>query len=241
MVLAVKQATTLTLSWALRWIALFMTCNKAAELELEGNDFAVYANRVVSMIHAAFSAVLAGKAALYYDGQGFLTYNLQGPNEPWHEAFLPVVAGYMVYDMLWELMHSKSKPDLLVYAHHILVAVTCWWSLWTGEHGKILAMTTFLSELTTPFLSAKYLLKHHKMADETLGLANDAVFALGFLFFRCFWGSIFTLTVLLSGAHPFIMAGGMAMQSINYTWGLSIGKKIARFAKGDKADRHKSP
>jgi hypothetical protein len=227
------QASAAVLQWAAVWLGSYLGVRSVCALhdlrvgERGDREWHLYANRFASMLHAALVVALTLPIVVVTDGQGFFNlYNFGGLSTPEHERFLAAAAGWMLFDLCWMASLGKGGEPAM-YAHHLLVLVTCWFSLVAGRYGPELAVTTLMSEITTPFLCLKYVIKQHGGEGTLLAVVNDAIFGFGFLFFRLFWGAfVLRAAVLSDQMHWFVRAGGYLLTGINWVWGVGIARKI---------------
>ncbi len=227
------QASAAVVQWAATWLVCYLCLRGVCALhdlrcgERADRDWHLYANRFASMLHAILVVALTLPIVVVTDGQGFFNlHNFGGLSTPEHEQFLAVAAGWMLFDLCWmAVLGPGGEPAM--YAHHLLVLVTCWFSMVAGRYGPELAVTTLMSEVTTPFLCLKYIIKQHGGEGSLVAIVNDAIFGLGFLFFRLFWGAFVLRAALLSDQmHWFVRAGGYMLTGINWVWGAGIAHKI---------------
>lgn len=179
----------------------------------------------VSMLHALTLLVLQAigtfsckpPAAFSNPNAGFLSNTVYTnefciDNGNWWECVtILTFTGYLVVDFLvcLFLMDDNSTGMLQNYLHHGLGVVGTATALIVGRMILTLSNATCITELSTPFVSARALLSMHKKSSSTVYMVNGLLMTFSFFLFRvCFqaWLIIFKLAPAVFGRGETMLA-----------------------------------
>lgn len=144
-----------------------------------------WSNRVVALVHAVLSSVLAMFCLL---------------NEPqtWSDAasgytesyvrVLMISIGYFCYDLLVLVRYYAltGKLDMPMLAHHIICILGINYCV-NYRTGLLYCIQLLFTEATTPFLHIRWYLLKMGMGDSLLLRINSIIFYIAFFIFRVLW------------------------------------------------------
>ncbi|GMN35609.1 hypothetical protein TIFTF001_005407 [Ficus carica] len=181
-----------------------------------------FCNRLVSTAHATLAVTLA---SLSVQDWSCPVCPVASNSSPKQLTTLAVTLSYLIYDLVCCLFDKQFSLDNTF--HHLVSIVGITAGLAYGKSGSELVAALWVSELSSPFLHIRELLKELGYKDTDLNLAADISFAVVFSIARMMFGSYITF-VTVSASNPIIiqaMAVGLLLVSTFWFY------KIARMVK----------
>ncbi|KAD1462634.1 hypothetical protein E3N88_42804 [Mikania micrantha] len=190
-----------------------------------------FCNRIVSTIHALFAVFLSLKSVQDWSCP---VCPLASTSSPLQIKALGVSLGYLIYDLVCCLFDKKIKIDNSV--HHLVSIVGIGAGLAYEKCGSEMVAALWITEISSPFLHLRELLKELGYKDTDLNLASDVLFAVIFTLARMCFGP-YLCYVTLSAANPvLIKAMALGLQLVSAFWFYKIAKMVKyKFIKRSKA------
>ncbi|XP_038716502.1 TLC domain-containing protein 5-like isoform X2 [Tripterygium wilfordii] len=180
-----------------------------------------FCNRVVSTIHAALAVILA---SLSVEDWSCPVCPLASQSSPSQMKAIAVSLSYLIYDLICSLFDKQAGLDNTI--HHLVSIVGSVAGLTYKRCGSEMAAALWMTEISSPFLHAREILKELGYKDTDLNFAADMSFAVIFSTARMVGGPFLTY-VTLRAANPFIIkAMALGLQLVSAFWFY----KIARMA-----------
>ncbi|KAL8257047.1 hypothetical protein R6Q59_029088 [Mikania micrantha] len=216
----------LVVSRVIYWAIAFLLTRKM--FKKRSFDFC---NRVVSTIHALFAVFLSLKSVQDWSCP---VCPLASTSSPLQIKALGVSLGYLIYDLVCCLFDKKIKIDNSV--HHLVSIVGIGAGLAYEKCGSEMVAALWITEISSPFLHLRELLKELGYKDTDLNLASDVLFAVIFTLARMCFGP-YLCYVTLSAANPvLIKAMALGLQLVSAFWFYKIAKMVKyKFIKRSKA------
>ncbi|KAD2805899.1 hypothetical protein E3N88_39276 [Mikania micrantha] len=216
----------LVVSRVIYWAIAFLLTRKM--FKKRSFDFC---NRVVSTIHALFAVFLSSKSVQDWSCP---VCPLASTSSPLQIKALGVSLGYLIYDLVCCLFDKKIKIDNSV--HHLVSIVGIGAGLAYEKCGSEMVAALWITEISSPFLHLRELLKELGYKDTDLNLASDVLFAVIFTLARMCFGP-YLCYVTLSSANPvLIKAMALGLQLVSAFWFYKIAKMVKyKFIKRSKA------
>lgn len=208
------------------WTTLFVLVRRVFK-----NRSFDFCNRLVSTTHAILGVVLS---SLSVQDWRCPVCPIASTSSPKQMQILGVSLAYMVYDLGCCLFDKKIKLDNSI--HHLVSIVGIGSGLAYQKCGSEMVACLWITEISSPFLHLREILKELGYKDTDLNLAADIAFAVIFSFARMVCGP-YLVYITLSADNPFLikaMASGLQLVSAFWFY------KIARMVKHKLIKRNKS-
>lgn len=190
------------------WTTLFMLTRK-----LLPNHSFEFCNRLVSTAHATLAVILA---SLSIDDWSCPVCPLASHSSPKQMQTLAVPMSYLIYDLICCQFDERSSLDNTI--HHLVSIVGLGAGLVYQKCGSEMVATMIITEVSSPFLHLRELLKEVGYKDTDLNLAADILFAVIFSVARMAGGPYLTY-VTLSANNPFLIkAMALGLQLVSAFW-----------------------
>ncbi|GMY28357.1 transmembrane protein 136-like [Fagus crenata] len=180
-----------------------------------------FCNRIVSMIHATLAVILA---SLSVQDWRCPVCPLASKSSTKQMETLAVTLSYMIYDLVCCLFDKRVKLDNAI--HHLVSIVGIGASLAYKKCGSEIVAALWISEISSPFLHMRELLKEFGYKDTDLNLAADILFAVTFTFARMGGGPYVTY-VTLAASNPFVIkVMALGLQLVSAFWFYKIAAMV---------------
>jgi len=168
---AVAAAATF---WAVILILIWLSPTLSMDIKQQGAD------RVLASIHAIINGSLAVRLAL-------LTSPKCDVKELWIGAPLVLFQGYLLVDLgsmiVCDIWKGWRPVDVSMFFHHIFVLVALSYALFL-DVGVWFQSTLLVCEISTPFMSMFWYLKHSGQKESMAFTVNGVVFTASFFLCR---------------------------------------------------------
>ncbi|XP_050267544.1 uncharacterized protein LOC126712304 [Quercus robur] len=198
------------------WSTIFLLTRRVfSKLSFE------FSNRVVSTIHATLAVILA---SLSVQDWRCPVCPLASKSSPKQMQTLAVTLSYMIYDLVCSLFNKKFKLDNSI--HHLVSIVGMGAGLAYNKSGSELVAALWVSEISSPFLHLRELLKELGYKDTDLNLVADILFAAIFTFARMGCGSYITYLTVAAN-NPFVIkAMALSLLLVSAFWFYKIAAMV---------------
>ncbi|XP_042493996.1 TLC domain-containing protein 5-like [Macadamia integrifolia] len=215
------------LVWALiSWTTAFILIRKI----FPKRSFS-FCNRIVSTVHASLAVTLC---SLSVEDWRCPVCPLASMSSPSQMKTLAVTLGYLIYDLTCCLFDDHVNIDNTV--HHLVSILGLGAGLAYKRCGSEMVAALWITEISSPFLHMRELLKEIGYRDTDLNLAADILFAVIFTFARMVGGPYLTYVTLTANNPLLIKAMGLGLQLVSAFWFY----KIARMVKNKLTKRNTS-
>ncbi|KAJ9567471.1 hypothetical protein OSB04_003437 [Centaurea solstitialis] len=206
----------LVVSGVISWTCAFLLTKKV--FPKRSFDFS---NRIVSTIHAVFAVVLS---SLSVQDWTCPVCPLAANSSPLQMRALAVTLAYLIYDLVCCLFDANIKIDNSV--HHLVSIVGIGAGLAYEKCGSEMVAALWITEISSPFLHLRELLKELGYKDTDLNLAADVSFAAIFTLARMCFGP-YLCYVTLSANNPFLIkAMALGLQLVSAFWFYKIARMV---------------
>nr|XP_029123885.1 transmembrane protein 136 isoform X2 [Elaeis guineensis] len=137
---------------------------------------------------------------------------------------LAVSLSYLIYDLICCLFDNHVNLDNSV--HHLVSIVGIGAGLAYQICGSEMVAALWITEISSPFLHMRELLKELGYRDTDLNLAVDILFAAVFSFARMVGGPYLTYLTLTAGNPPLIKAMALGLQLVSAFWFCKILRMV---------------
>ncbi|XP_017981266.1 PREDICTED: transmembrane protein 136 isoform X1 [Theobroma cacao] len=200
----------------LSWTTAFLLIRK--NLSKRSFDFC---NRIVSTIHATLAVILASRSV---EDWSCPVCPLASKSSLKQRQTLAVTVAYLIYDLICGLFEERVSLDNTV--HHLVSIVGIGAGLAYQKCGSEQVAALFITEISSPFLHARELLKELGYRDTDLNLAADITFAVIFSLARMVGGPYLTFVTLSANNPILIKAMGLGLQLVSTFWFYKIVKMV---------------
>ncbi|KAG6475102.1 TLC domain-containing protein 5-like [Zingiber officinale] len=204
------------ISGALFWSTTFLLVRSL--LQNRSFDFC---NRVVSTIHAA---VAVSFASFSVQDWRCPACPLASSSSPLQMKALSVTLSYLIYDMVCCLFDENPKMDNLI--HHVVSIVGIGAGLAYEMCGSEMVASMWITEISSPFLHMRELLKELGYRDTNLNFTVDVLFAITFSLARMVVGPCLTYVTLTAENPLLIKAMALGLQLVSAFWFYKIVKML---------------
>lgn len=180
-----------------------------------------FCNRIVSTIHALLGVSLA---SLSVQDWRCPVCPLASKSSPWQMKTLAVSVSYMIYDLVCCLFDKRMNLDNSV--HHIVSIVGIGAGLAYQKCGSEMVAALWITEISSPFLHARELLKEIGYRDTDLNLAIDVMFAIIFSFARMGVGPYLAYVTCTADNPMLIKMMAMGLQLVSLFWFYKIVRMV---------------
>lgn len=192
-----------------------------------------FCNRVVSTIHASLAVTLA---SLSVQDWSCPVCPLASKSSPHQMQTLAVTVAYLIYDLVCCLFDKRVKLDNTI--HHLVSIVGLVAGLAYQRCGSEMVAALWITEISSPFLHSRELLKELGYNNTDLNLAADIMFAVIFTFARMVGGPYLTYVTLSANNPLLIKAMAVGLQLVSAFWFYKIARmvmyKLSRRASSNK-------
>ncbi|CAN6582580.1 unnamed protein product [Malus baccata var. baccata] len=211
-----EQIASVVVLGVISWTTAFLFIRKM--LPKRSFDFC---NRLVSTVHATVAVTLA---SLSVQDWNCPVCPLASTSSPRQMKALSLSLSYLIYDLVCCLFDKKFNPDN--FFHHLVSIVGIGAGLSYQKCGSEMVAALWITELSSPFLHIRELLKELGYRDTDLNLAADILFAVIFTVARMVGGPYLTY-VTLSANNPFIIkAMAVGLQLVSAFWFYKIARMV---------------
>ncbi|KAJ0962560.1 hypothetical protein J5N97_027682 [Dioscorea zingiberensis] len=180
-----------------------------------------FCNRVVSTIHASLAVCLA---SLSVQDWSCPVCPLASHSSPSQMKTLAVSLSYLIYDSVCSVFDKEVDIDNLV--HHIVCILGLGAGLAYERCGSEMVAALWITEMSSPFLHAREILKELGYRDTDLNLLVDIVFAVIFSLARMIAGP-YLMYVTCSADNPLIIkAMAIGLQLVSAFWFYKIVRMV---------------
>ncbi|XP_051139108.1 uncharacterized protein LOC127256918 isoform X2 [Andrographis paniculata] len=153
---------------------------------------------------------------------------------------LGVTVAYLMYDLVCCLFdHNNLKFDNTI--HHLVSITGLLSGLAYQRCGSEMVAALWITEISSPFLHLRELLKELGYKNTDLNLAADIVFAVIFTFARMVGGPYLTYVTLSAPNNPFLIkAMALGLQLVSAFWFYKIARMVIYKLLGRKKRRKAS-
>lgn len=183
-----------------------------------------FCNRVVSMIHAISAVILASLSVQDWTCPVCPTAS---QSSPWQMKTLTVTLAYLIYDLICCSVFDK-RANLDNAAHHIVSIVGIGAGLVYQKSGSELVAALWVTEISSPLLHIRELLKELGYRDTDLNLVADILFAFVFSIGRMIAGPYVTYVTCMADNPLLIKTMAMGLQLVSTFWFYKI-VRMARY------------
>ncbi|KAE8674802.1 peroxidase 9 [Hibiscus syriacus] len=199
------------------WGTLFVSIRKIFSKRSFG-----YCSRIVSTIHAILAVILA---SLSVEDWSCPVCPLASTSSPKQRQALGVTVAYFIYDLICCLFDERYSFDNAV--HHLVGIVGLGAGLAFRKCGAEQVAALFITEISSPFLHARELLKELGYKDTHLNLAADIIFAVIFSVARMVGGPYLLFLTLSAASNPILIkATAVGLQLVSTFWFYKIVRMV---------------
>ncbi|XP_061356319.1 uncharacterized protein LOC133300749 isoform X2 [Gastrolobium bilobum] len=176
-----------------------------------------FCNRVVSTIHATLAVTLA---TLSVEDWKCPICPLAAKSSHRQMQVLAVSLSYLIYDLVCCFFGERVNLDNII--HHFVSIVGLGAGLCYQKCGSEMVGAIWVTEMSSPFLHMRELLKELGYRDTLLNLTADILFAAIFIFARMLVGPCITYLTLSANNPLLIKAMGLGLQLVSTFWFFKI-------------------
>lgn len=198
------------------WTTTFLLCRKI--FPKRSFDFC---NRIVSTIHAVFAVVLS---SISVQDWRCPVCPLASNSTQLQMRALGVTLAYLIYDLVCCLFDKNIKIDNSV--HHLVSIVGIGAGLAYEKCGSEMVAALWITEISSPFLHLRELLKELGYKDTDVNLAADVSFAVIFTLARMCFGPYLCYVTLSANNPILIKAMALGLQLVSAFWFYKIAKMV---------------
>ncbi|CAL5205874.1 unnamed protein product [Lathyrus oleraceus] len=176
-----------------------------------------FCNRIVSTIHAILAVTLA---TLSVQDWKCPICPVAATSSHRQMQVLAVSLSYLIYDLVCCLFDEKINLDNSI--HHLVSIVGLIAGLCYQKCGSEMVGAVWVTEMSSPFLHLRELLKELGYKDTALNLTADILFASIFTFARMMIGPCISYITLTSNNPFLIKAMGLGLQLVSTFWFFKI-------------------
>ncbi|KAK7321776.1 hypothetical protein VNO77_32706 [Canavalia gladiata] len=180
-----------------------------------------FCNRVVSTLHAILAVTLA---LLSVEDWRCPFCPVASKSSPRQMQILAVSLSYLIYDLA--CCHFGERVNLDNTIHHLVSIVGLGAGLSYQKCGSEMVATIWVTEMSSPFLHLRELLKELGYRDTLLNLAADILFAAIFTFARMLVGPFITYATVSANNPLLIKAMGLSLQLVSAFWFFKVVRMI---------------
>nr|ACH97119.1 hypothetical protein [Triticum aestivum] len=187
-----------------------------------------FCNRAVSTMHAVAAVCMA---CLSVQEWSCPVCPLNAPSSPRQMKSLAVTLSYMIYDAACCHLNGDVRLDNTV--HHLVSIVGIGAGLAYQRCGTEMMACMFITEISSPLLHLREMLKELGVKDTDLNLLVDILFAATFSVGRMVGGPYLTYVTLTTDYPILIKAMAAGLQLVSAYWFLRI-LRMVRYKLGKK-------
>ncbi|CAK9312683.1 unnamed protein product [Citrullus colocynthis] len=200
------------ISWTLAFIFL---------RKLLPNRSFEFCNRIVSTLHACLAVTLA---SISVQNWRCPICPLASKSSPFQMQTLAVSCSYLIYDLV--CCHFDNKVSLDNTIHHLVSIVGIAAGFAYQKCGSEMVAALWITEISSPFLHLREILKETGYKGTDLNLAADIGFAVIFSFARIVGGPYLTYMTLSSAVPFLIKAMALGLQLVSAYWFYKIVRMV---------------
>ncbi|KAL9234297.1 hypothetical protein vseg_009182 [Gypsophila vaccaria] len=199
------------------WTALFFLFRK-----LLPNYSYEFCNRLVSTCHATLAVTLS---FLSVDDLSCPVCPHASTSTPKQMQALAITVGYLIYDLVCSHFDKRSA-NIDNTLHHLVSIIGLGAGLAYQKCGAEMAATLFITEISSPFLHLRELLKELGYRDTDLNLAADVMFAIIFSIARMVGGPYLAYVTLTEDNPLLIKVMASGLQLVSAFWFYKIMRMV---------------
>ncbi|KAI9200807.1 hypothetical protein LWI28_013422 [Acer negundo] len=208
----------LVLWGVISWTAAFLFIRK-----IFSNRSFEFCNRIVSTIHATLAVTMA---SISVEDWSCPVCPLASKSSTLQMQTMAVSLAYLIYDLVCCLFDDK-RVNLDNTIHHLVSIVGLVAGLAYQKCGSEMVGAIWITEISSPFLHWRELLKELGYRDTGLNLTADILFAVIFTIARMIVGPCLTF-VTLSVDNPFLIkAMAFGLQIVSAFWFYKIARMVS--------------
>uniref|UniRef100_A0A6N2KXP4 TLC domain-containing protein n=1 Tax=Salix viminalis TaxID=40686 RepID=A0A6N2KXP4_SALVM len=181
-----------------------------------------FCNRLVSTAHATSAVVLASLSVANW---ACPVSPLASKSSPSQMQALAVSLSYLIYDLICCQFDKRVSIDNTI--HHLVSIVGMAAGLVYRKCGSELIAALCVTEISSPFLHLRELLKELGYRDTDLNLAADISFAAIFSFARMVFGPYITWVTVTADNPLIIKAMALGLQLVSAYWFYKIARMMS--------------
>ncbi|KAH7567224.1 hypothetical protein ACOSP7_010990 [Xanthoceras sorbifolium] len=212
-----EYIVNLVLLGVISWTAAFLFIRK-----IFSNRSFEFCNRIVSTIHAVLAVTLA---SLSVQDWSCPVCPLASKSSPRQMQALAVSLAYLIYDLVCCLFDDKGV-HLDNTIHHLVSIVGGAAGLAYQKCGSEMVAAAWITEISSPFLHLRELLKELGYRDTGINLIADIIFAVIFTFGRMVAGPYLTYVTLSANNPLLIKAMALGLQLVCVFWFYKIVRMV---------------
>ncbi|MED6204242.1 hypothetical protein PIB30_007351 [Stylosanthes scabra] len=180
-----------------------------------------FSNRIISTIHAILAVTLASISVQDWKCPMCPVASKSSLKQM---EVLAVSLSYLIYDLVCCLFGERMNMDTTI--HHLVSIVGIGAGLCYQKSGSEMVACLWITEMSSPFLHLRELLKELGYKDTPLNLAADLLFAAIFTFARMVAGPYLTY-VTVTANNPFLVkAMASGLQLVSAFWFFKILRMV---------------
>ncbi|XP_009611757.1 uncharacterized protein LOC107799721 [Nicotiana tabacum] len=207
---------SLVLLGVISWTTLFLLIRKV--FPKRSFDFC---NRLVSTVHASLAVILA---SLSVQDWSCPLCPVASKSSPKQMRALAMTAAYLIYDFVCCLFDKNVKIDNLI--HHLVCVIGIGAGHAYERCGSEMVATLWITEISSPFLHLRELLKELGYRDTDLNFAADVLFAVIFSIARMIGGPYLAYVTLSADNPILIKAMALGLQLVSAFWFYKIVRMV---------------
>lgn len=180
-----------------------------------------FCNRLVSTVHATLAVVLA---CLSVQDWSSPVSPLASKSSPRQMQTLAVTTAYLIYDLVCCQFDKNVKIDNAV--HHLVTIIGLGAGLAHQRCGTEMVAALWITEISSPFLHLREILKELGYKNTDFNLAVDILFAIVFTSARMIGGPYLTYVTLSADNPLLIKAMALGLQLVSAFWFYKIAKMV---------------
>ncbi|XP_058088436.1 uncharacterized protein LOC131235312 isoform X1 [Magnolia sinica] len=180
-----------------------------------------FCNRIVSTIHASLAVYLA---SLSVEDWKCPVCPLGSKSSPRQMETLAVTVAYLIYDLICCFFDNHVSLDNSI--HHLVSIVGIGAGLAYEMCGSEMVAALWITEISSPFLHMRELLKELGYRDTDLNLAADIAFAVIFTLARMVGGPYLTYVTLTADNPLLIKAMALGLLLVSAFWFYKIARMV---------------
>ncbi|KAJ6306422.1 hypothetical protein OIU78_021690 [Salix suchowensis] len=180
-----------------------------------------FCNRLVSTVHATLAVTLASLSVEDWTCPVCPPASKPSPSQM---QTLAVSLSYLIYDLICCQFDKRVTIDNTI--HHLVSIVGIGAGLVYGKCGSELIAALCITELSSPFLHLRELLKELGHGGTDLSLVADILFAAVFSFARMGFGPCLTWVTLTANNPLVIKAMAVGLQLVSAYWFYKIARMM---------------
>ncbi|KAJ6681125.1 hypothetical protein OIU74_019577 [Salix koriyanagi] len=180
-----------------------------------------FCNRLVSTVHATLAVTLASLSVEDWTCPVCPPASKPSPSQM---QTLAVSLSYLIYDLICCQFDKRVTIDNTI--HHLVSIVGIGAGLAYGKCGSELIAALCITELSSPFLHLRELLKELGHGGTDLSLVADILFAAVFSFARMGFGPCLTWVTLTANNPLVIKAMAVGLQLVSAYWFYKIARMM---------------